>query len=303
MARTVLFSVYILVVVQGLPLSRFTQTDNLAASLKSQATNLESVLKKISTTDSASKYIKDILGEGSCIKTLDEALKVISIGVDILEDSEPQLKNLLESLNSIGDDTDILTTTRVTAKVLGQIDVLLPSLSNKFSSFCSSSSDALAVSLTKVGRILDEVEKDSSLKLPVVTKLRLQEAKEYLSAVENFMKKINQSFGSQAEICKSGKDHSQGALTSLGEMLEGLADLFRTLGGYQEADNIREKSKFTETISEAFKNPDLKELVALDCESSGDYGAVAKLMEDLANIIEDVGEDFIKEYLGLETLI
>merc|ERR1712106_584329 len=265
MARTVLFSVYILVVVQGLPLSRFTQTDNLAASLKSQANNLESVLKKISTTDSASKYIKDILGEGSCIKTLDEALKVISIGVDVLEDSEPQMKNLLESLNSIGDDTDILTTTRVTAKVLGQIDVLLPSLSNKFSSFCSSSSDALAVSLNKIGRILDEVDRDSSLKLPVVTKLRMQEAKEFLSAMENFMKKINKSFGSQADMCKSDKDHSQGALTSLGEMLEGL--------------------------------------VALDCESSGDYGAVAKLMEDLANIIEDVGEDNIKEYLGLEDLI
>jgi len=122
MARTVFFSVYILVVVQGVPLSRFTQNDNLAASLRSQAQDMEAILRKISTTDSASIYINDILGEGSCIKTLDEALEVISIGVDTLEDSEPQMKNLLASLNSIGDDTDILKTTRVTAKVLGLKD-------------------------------------------------------------------------------------------------------------------------------------------------------------------------------------
>ena len=52
-----------------------------------------------------------------------------------------------------------------------------------------------------------------------------------------------------------------------------------------------------------FESPNLKELAVLDCESSRDFGAVSKIMNDLANIIEDVGEDFIKEYLGLEELI
>merc|ERR1719348_913416 len=115
MVRTVLVSLSLIIISHGLPFERFTAERD---------------------------FIDAILNDGTCIKTIDEGLEIIKQGVDLLEESNGDIDELLTALDSIGGDANLATTTRATADVLRRIDQLLPRFSEKFSSLCSSSSEA-----------------------------------------------------------------------------------------------------------------------------------------------------------------
>merc|ERR1712123_403626 len=126
------------------------------------------------------------------------------------------------------------------------------------------------------------VSEDSTLGLSKVTKLELKISKEIVDSLTIFLGELRDTFADLRSHCTSHKGYNIRAIQAIGSMLEALADLFKNLGANEN---------FPES---AVGN--------LNCNSPGDFEATARMLEDLAKLIEEVGIDKLKSQLGVTGL-
>jgi len=276
-------------------------SSNIATVTRQQTEGLKTILNTVSMNPTASRYINQLFTSGTCIKTLEDAITAIETGTTLIENAEPELTKLASSLNSITDTSDVAAATRVSAEILLQMEALLPKLTPRYST-CGSTSEVTFEALNTVGQVLKEISVDSSIFLSQVTRQKLVRSQTIVDSVTLLMKQLKSTFSDLSLFCTSDTNYNIKALSSMASMLDQLAELFTTLGAKEKANSIRQNSSFTQKIVAAVQNSDVNQLLSLDCNKPGDFSSVAQALNDIADLIDEVGIETLKQQIGLADL-
>merc|ERR1712123_379511 len=275
-----------------------TTSSNIATVTRLQTEALKANLNLVSNNPTASRYINQLFTSGTCIKTLEDAITAIETGTTLIENAEPELTKLASSLNSITDTSDVAAATRVSAEILLQMEALIPKLTPRYTTW-GSTSGVTFEALNTVGQVLKEISLDSSIFLSQVTRQKLVRSKTIVDSVTLLMKKLKSTFSDLSLFCTSDTNYNIKALSSMASMLDQLAELFTTLGAKEKANSIRQNSSFTQKIVAVVQNSDVNQLVSLDCNKPGDFLSVAQALEDIADLIDEVGIETLKKQIGI----
>merc|ERR1711892_1280820 len=276
--------------------------DNIFEETSVQANSLKATLRKLANNPKASRYMQRVFLTGDCVQSVEEAFDAIENGVSIIEGAKPELRRLLSTVKRIDDDSDILQVTKTSAEILRQMESLIPWLAPSNENFCGSTFEVTYETLKTVGNILYEVSEDRSLGLSKVTKLELKISKEIVDSMTNFLGELKDTFADLRNHCTSHKGYNVRSMQAIGSMLHALADLFKNLGDNEGEREIREKTSLTLKIAGAIRNFPKSDVGNLNCNSLGDFEATARMLEDLSELIEEVGIENLKSQLGVNGL-
>merc|ERR1712106_209521 len=275
-----------------------TTSSNIATVTRLQTEALKANLNLVSNNPIASRYINRLFTSGTCIKTLEDAIAAIETGTTLIENAGPELTKLLSSLNGITDKSDVAAATRFSADMLLQMEALLPKLTPGIST-CGPNFEVTYEALITVGQVLGDISADSSIFMSQVTRQKLARSKTITDSVTVFMKQLDSTYSDLTLLCTLDKNYSLKTLSSIAGMLDHLAELFTSLGAEEKAKSIRENSIFTQNIVAAIDNSDVSDFMNLDCNNPGDLTTIAQSLEDIADLIDEVGLETLKDQIGI----
>ena len=192
---------------------------------------------------------------------------------------------------------DEVEVVREVAAIFRALQPLLTKISpaNPSSKICSASSDRTEAYIRSLAVMLQEF---SEIQVDPQVRGKFEESATILSAVTAFLHQLRSQTKEFENFCFSDKESSTRGIRAMGEVIGSLADMAAVLGNIRAAEEIRKGSGFTETmVTQLQAMNDLNS--GLDC-SVTDLASAANSMEDLANIIQDVGIDNLKRQLGVD---
>merc|ERR1712241_113253 len=97
-------------------------------------------------------------------------------------------------------------------------------------------------------------------------------------------------------VCSTDEESSNRGIRAMGEILGSLADMAARLGNTRVAEEISKRKGIPDQIFTQLTEKDLD--LGLDC-SATDLSGTATTLDDIANVIRDVGFDTLKSQLGI----
>jgi len=263
-----------------------------------QTEELKATLRMLARNPTSAKYIDRVFESGDCIKDMEEAIAAIEQGTQLIENAEPQLKTLLDMTDKLSRKSNIIEITRASADIMRELETLLPKLAPKAAQ-CGSTSATTFAALHNVAAVINDVSGDSSLDLPEIGKLQLKISSKVVTAVTNFLAKLKDTTEDLQNICTTDRKYNARAISTIGEMLEDLAELFFNLGDFNSAEKIKEKKPITDKIVTLLSAAPSFGTGSLVCNQPGNFRAAAEMMENLANLLEEFGLENLKKQIGV----
>ena len=262
---------------------------------------------------------KVFAGRTSCITNIEEAIEAIETTTKMVENAGPELKMLVEYVQEFSkiENISMSEVVRQSAKIIGLLDALIPKLSPSSSS-CKPSSAEDLLSMRNLKSLLIDLSTNDDLYYTPQVRQTLTNSADILSKATTFLEK--ESHFTFEHFCTEDLDHNKEFIGAVSNVMGDLVELYTELGGDIAVKGIRKQQDFTKKILVSYaicklfyvmvynccilqgkidKLGDF-EPVALDCGSPGVYKMVAKDMEDLAGLMDDIGLDNLCTQLELE---
>jgi len=270
---------------------------DLGLQARKEADTLISTLRGIAQDPSSpeSQIIRDVFNrENICLNNIEEAVQAIKDGSRLVEASEGDLRTLSSRLESLTGLTDEAEVVREVASIFRALEPLITKISpaETSSKTCSSTPEAYISSLSV---IMQELSENSQ----VQTQARetLSKSAPVLNSVTTFISQLRTKTKDFQNVCSTDKESSNRGISAMGEILGSLADMAARLGNTRVAEEISKRKGIPDQIFTQLTEKDLD--LGLDC-SATDLSGTAATLDDIANIIRDVGFDTLKSQLGID---
>jgi len=263
-------------------------------------------LRQFENDPIASPYIDRIIGASSCLSSLEDAIKSIDVSIRLLEDARPQLLRLVDTVKNMQKYTDVETLVRVSGDIVRQIGVLVPKLApeDAETDVCGDSPSLSFSVIQIVADVIGDIAEDNRIRLSPYGRQQLETSSKVVEGVLKFIKQLGVTFnGFNKEGCVADKETNVKALNSIGTMLDSLAVMFELFGGVSEADDVRERAVYLGKIVAAIQKNELLDIGTLDCDRPGDTSLAASTLDDIADIIAEIGLTELAKQAGVENLI
>merc|ERR1712106_1087175 len=169
---------------------------------------------------------------------------------------------------------------------------------------CGSSPAVSFTVMNIVASVLDEITKDGNIRLSHSGRQELQTSATVVRGIMSFIKQLGVTFnGFDKEKCVANKDSNVRALFAIGDMLISLGNMFESFGGVSEAKQVKDRAAYVQNVVAAIQKSSLLDVGTLDCSRPGDTSLTAQTLEDVADLIADVGLEQLAEQLGVENLV
>jgi len=272
-------------------------SQDLALQARSQTDSLISTLRELAQDPKASQAIDRVFNKNAvCLNNMEEAIEAIQEGSRLVEAAEGDLRTLNSRVESLMRLTDEVEVVRELASIFRALDTLLTKLAPANPTICSASSDSTAAYINSLAVMMNEFSVD--FLLDSQSRMMFKESARVLAATNSFLRNLRSQTKEFQNFCFSDKESTTRGIRAMGNIITSLADLSATLGNLQTAEEIRKGNRITERIAAQMQN--IKDLnLGLDC-SVKDFESAAATMEDLANLIQEVGIDSLTNQLGLD---
>merc|ERR1739838_156875 len=269
---------------------------------RTQAESLKTTLKYLASSTGPAEILNRIINDKNnvCLNSVEEAIEAVEASTKLVENAAPEIKQLIESIKIFEKLTDTTTVVRESADILRLLEVLLPKLAPASPSVCEASNAEAFGSLRSLAVLVDELSSTTDFYMTSRTRQELKRSAKIISGVTTFITQLNKSFSKFEQFCTSDKEYNIEAITAIGEMMTGLADLFGVLGGLSDAEEIRKQGDFIKKVVSSIKKLGDLDLGTLECDTPGSFKVAADSLDDLAGIIEEVGIEKLAEQLGLD---
>merc|ERR1712106_1138988 len=195
--------------------------------------------------------------------------------------------------------TDTSSVVIEAANILRLLETLIPKLAPANPKVCGASNAQAFGSLRGLSVLVDELSSNTK-----ITGLQIREelktTAKTISGVTSFLVKLNKSFSKFDKFCTSDKEYNIESTKAIGDMMTDLSDLFAILGGIRDAEEIRKQGDFTDKVVANINKLGNLDLGTLECNKSGSFQVAAETLEDLAQLIEDVGLQTLCNQLDLD---
>jgi len=272
---------------------------DLGLQARSAADSLISILRTLAADPKAASTIESAFSDENsvCLKSMDEAIEAIQEGTKLLSAAEGDIRTLTSRVETLMGLTDEAEVVREIASIFRALEPLLVKISpaDPTSKICSASRDRTEAYLHGLAEVLHKFAED--LQTPSGVKLVLLDSASILSAATAFLGQLRNQVTEFQNFCHPDKESSTKGIRAMGEIIGSLADMSAVLGNIRAATEIRKGNKITKVIVDQIQ--EMKDLnIGGDCKSKN-LETAADTMDDIANIIEEVGIDKLGEDLGI----
>jgi len=295
--------------VQGRLSSRFSSTNpasnlptgDIIADTRTLSDKVQATLKNLAADPTSAVIVNRIINDKDniCLKNLDEGIAGIETATKLLENAGDDIKTLIKKVESIKSLTDPATVVRSVADILRLVEPVVNMIAPESPVICSASPDEAFGSLRSLAILVDELAYTTKLDLSVEGRRQLKDSASTISAVTTFLTQLRSTFSTFEEICTEDSKYNIEAIGAVGDLIINLADLFGTLGGVEQGEQIRRGKEFVNKIVAQLNKIESLGLGTTDCSTPGDFSIAASTMEDLATIIDEVGISKLQKELGI----
>jgi len=283
------------------PALGLVRSSDFVQQTRAQANSLKTTLRSLASTPGAAKIVNRVINDinNVCLNNVEEAIEAVETGTRIVENAAPEIKQLIQTVGAFEKLTDTPTVIREAANILRLLEVLMPKLAPANPQVCGASNAQAFGSLRSLAVLADELSSSTEIYMTQHTRSELRASAKIISGVTTFVTKLNKSFTKFDKFCTSDKEYNIEAITAIGDMMTGLADLFSVLGGIRDAEEIRKQGEFTKKVVANINKLGNLDLGDLECNKAGSFKVAAETMDDLATLIEDVGLENLCNQLDL----
>merc|ERR1719392_196028 len=276
-------------------------TGDIVTDTRTLSNKVHATLKKLAADPTSAVIVNRIINDKDniCLKDLDEGIAGIETATKLLEGAGDDIKTLIKKVESIKSLTDPATVVRSVAEILRLVEPVVNKIAPESPVICTASPDEAFGSLRSLATLVDELAYTTKLGLSVEGRRQLKDSASTISAVTTFLTQLRSTFSRFEEICTEDSEYNIEAIGAVGDLIVNLADLFGTLGGVKQGEQIRRGKEFVNKIVAQLNKIERLGLGTTDCSRPGDFSIAASTMEDLATIIDEVGISKLQKELGI----
>jgi len=272
---------------------------DLGFQARTEANRLISTLRGIAQdpTSPASQTIQNVFNRDNiCLNNIEEAVQAIQEGSSLVEASEGDLRTLSSRLESLTRLTDEAEVVREVASIFRALEPLITKISPAKNSIkiCSGSPEAYISSLSA---LLEELSENSEIQSQA--RGSLAQSAPVLNSVTTFISRLRSQNTDFQNVCSTDEESRNRGISAMGEILGSLADMAARLGNTRVAEEISKRKGIPDQIFRQLTEKDIGLELGLDC-SATDLSGTAATLEDIANVIRDIGFDTLKSELGVD---
>merc|ERR1711915_114440 len=255
-----------------------------------QAEATKSTLQSLSDNPQATKYIKRVIDSSKCLDSLEDAIDGIDTASKLVYDNRISILRLIHNVEKLENEKDTIKLLERSGDIFRILDDLIPDLAEEPVNQCNAS----PIDMLKD---LDDIAIARDLQLDSLTTEYLKESAKVVDEATKFLRKSNRNLASFEKLCSKNKDYNVNVINSIGDIMDDMAVLFASLGSKDRAEEIRKKGKFVKESVDAFS--DLYVVTDLECGTNGSLKALADNLDDLAQIVKEVGIKKLSEELDI----
>jgi len=265
---------------------------------------VKQTLRQLAVDPLAYPYINKILSASECLTSVEDAIVSIDASVRLLEDAEPEVLRLIDTVEAMQSYTDTETIVRVSADIVRQLGILVPKLAPQNPKPCGSTPAVSFAVLELVAEVIGDISSDQNIALTNAGRKELKTSAHVVNGIVNFIQQLGVTFnGFNKEGCVADKNTNSQAISAIGDMLLSLGDMFESFGGVKDAEDVRQKAAWVKEIVDAINKSSLVDVGTLDCNRPGDTSLAADTLDDIADLIAEVGIAKLAAQLGVQNLI
>merc|ERR1712083_338531 len=261
-----------------------------------QAEATKSTHQSLSENPQATKYIKRVIDSSKCLDSIEDAIDGIDTASKLVYDNRNSILKLISTVEQLENEKDTIKLLESSGDIFRILDDLIPDLAEEPVDQCNASPIDTLKELGDIARLLNDVSNARDLQLDPLTTEYLKESK-VVDEVTKFLRKTNRNLASFEKLCSKNKDYNVNVINSIGDVMDDMAELFASLGSKDRAEEIRKKGKFVKESVDAFS--DLYVVTDLECGTNGSLKALADNLDDLAQIVKEVGIKKLSEELDI----
>jgi len=278
------------------------KTGDIIADTRALSNQVQTTLRQLASDPASAAIINRIINDKDniCLRSLDEGIAGIETATQLVERAGGGIKTLIAKVNSFGSLTAPATVVRAVADILRIVEPVVNKISPENPSICPASPDQAFGSLRSLAAFVDELSYNNQLSLSAEGRRQLKDSASTISAVTTFLTQLRSTFSKFQQICTPDRQYNIQAISAVGDLMVSLADMFGTLGGVQQGEQIRNGKEYVNKVVAQLNKIDNLGLGGLDCTRPGDFSVAASTMEDLATIIDEVGIEQLQNQLGVD---
>ena len=231
------------------PIRSLIGSDDIVQQTRTQAESLKKDLRSMASNPRAAQILIRVFADKNnvCINSMDDAIEAIETSAKLVENAGTEIKQLVEIIKVFEKSIDTPKAVRETANILRLLDTLIPKITPATSTCGTSSADVFG-SLQSLGVLVDELATKDDIYFSIQKKQSLKSSADIVFKVTNFLTQLKNTFSKFDRICTGNKEYNIEVITAMGDMMTGLADLYRELGGNTAAQEIAKQGAFTKQV-------------------------------------------------------
>merc|ERR1712241_1381694 len=186
---------------------------------------------------------------------------------------------------------------REVASVLRALDPLVKKIAPNSITVCNGSPDSVVSSLLSLTSVIKQLSVNPQVNSE--TRRTFTEVSDVVGKITTLVGRMREQTNEFKNFCSGDKKSSADAIKALGDIIRDVADMTSSLGDEESAEAIKKGNELTANIAAQLEQMKDIDVGDLDC-SDQDLISAAGSLEDVANIIQEVGLENLKRQLGVD---
>jgi len=281
----------------------FNQEGNLVQQSKAFA-EAAKVLFEYLEGNKQAQLTFDITFETSpCLGRVEDVLALMDEYVKLIEVNEPEIVYIEKLVKNLKFEKDINKQIKDSAKMLRALGHLVPALSSPSARLCLSSPEDSVRSFKSLAHALINIRDHKDVHVDAIARKHLEFSARVMKDTATFLIQLHEIHKEFKLKCHENRMRDSAVSDTLIDIMDSLAEFFRVLGFEDRIVAIRDQILFVKRITRPFE--DLNELELLDttltCDfEHGSYEELALTLEDIGELINNVGLQALSQDLGIE---
>ena len=226
------------------------EDDDIISQTRNLADSVKITLRKLAKDPKSSIIVSRIINDENnvCIEDLYDGINYIEQATSLVEAARDDIELLVEKIQSFINLTDPSTVVKETAAILKILEPLVSNIAPDAPFICQATPDQAFGSLRNLAVLVDQLSLTRDLNMTEEGRGELRQSANVISSVTTFITRLRETFVKFQLVCTPNKQYNIKSLNAIGDLMEHLADVFGSLGGIQEGENIRKGKNFVNKI-------------------------------------------------------
>jgi len=281
----------------------FARTGNLVKDSKAMVEAAKALFQFLEGSEEAQITFDLVFETSKCLGNVEDVIILMDETVKLVEDNAPEILYLAALVENLKDEKDVIIQVEDSSKMLRALGYLIPSLSNLSPKLCISSPEDSIRSFKSLSLALLHIRDHRDIPVDDVVRQHLEFSSKVMSDTAVFLTQMLKSLHNFKIKCTNNEMKDAAVYDTIGDIMVSLADFFLVLGFDDKVDAIKRQVVLLRRITRPFE--ELEEFNVLDtkltCEfEQGSYEQLALTLEDIAELIKNVGLEKLSTDLGID---